>query len=242
MFESLRRPDEPDDDPIECEHPERWRRGQQLPSLPPRPSRWNPINPLEPPPFPWECQLNPALTLLDPVTHTPTIEWSVTHPNEIIFFYTGPNGRSCPMRQPDFLQPATYPFVSHMYLNGLAYASDIDGWWARDYALPWPVTVICREHNEGIVLDDVLHGVHSNFRKNVSQAEFMAWPDEVKTGAMQAYSQRMEQEARIFQRDTASSRWYRRSDYLGLDLYLYGLRPNSNFEGWTLLMGPRPPQ
>ncbi|KAJ8084374.1 hypothetical protein PM082_003143 [Marasmius tenuissimus] len=224
MFESLRRPDQPNDDPFECEHPERWRRGQKLLSLPPRPTRWKPLDPLSQGKFPWECQLNPILTLLDPLTHTPTIEWSVNHPPDTVFFYTGPNGRTSPLRQPDFLQPATFPFVSHMYFNGLAFANDPYGWWARDLPLPWPVIVKNRPGQEGVIVDDIFQCIQQNFEAIISRSEFRAWSEELRAQIQRAYRRRRQQDALLFQKEPSSLQWCRRSDYLGRNVYLYGLR------------------
>ncbi|ESK98233.1 hypothetical protein Moror_280 [Moniliophthora roreri MCA 2997] len=236
MFDSLRIPDAHDPHPTEAFHPERWIRGQRLPSLPPRPTLWAPLTPGRPLPFPWETQLNPVLTLLDTPTRTPTISWNVSVPDaaDLIVFNTGPNGPMCPLQRPDYLQPVTWPFVTHMYLNGVAFASDNEGWWAKDHKIPWPVTVQNREGSEGVLLDDVLHGIQSNFATPVGRRDWDRWSDRVKERAKQAYRIRMQ--------SYPDNQTLTRADWLGADVYFYGLRPSSCMDpGWTLLVGPQPP-
>ncbi|KAK7058351.1 hypothetical protein VNI00_001985 [Paramarasmius palmivorus] len=240
MFDSLRIPDPQDPYPTESFHPERWCRGQRLPSLPPRPSLWTPLTPGQPLPFPWETQLNPALTLLDTPTHTPTLEWNISRPNaaEFIMFNTGPNGNMSLLRKPDYLQPATWPWVTHMYLNGIAFSEEGEGWWTRDCKLPWPVTVQNREGNEGVLLDDLFYAIQINFATPVGRRDWEKWPEAVKERAKQAYRVRLSYP----DEQTEMSRALLRADWLGVDVYLYGLRPSSFMDpGWTLLMGPKPP-
>ena len=94
-------------------HPDHWIPGFVHPSLPPRPSRWIEPKPGEPLPFPWECQLNPFLQHLP--YGPPPLCWNLGKAPSAVMF--GQTEAAIPLSTADKCQPATWPFVTHMYID-----------------------------------------------------------------------------------------------------------------------------
>jgi hypothetical protein len=185
------------------------------------------VNPKEPPPFPWELQLNPLLThsLVSTPEYTP-IYWNLSHPTSLIFFLTD-NGDLQFLLDNDLCQPATYPFVTHMYICAYAFAPN----WNIQYQLPWPVMIQSRD---GIVCEDLFIGIYDNFRQLVKKSEFDKWEMQMQELAMTSHITRPVV-------DVGSDLYMKRVDILGDNVYFRGLAPSMNMEGWVLLLGPEPP-
>ncbi|KAF9065423.1 hypothetical protein BDP27DRAFT_1228952, partial [Rhodocollybia butyracea] len=210
-------------------HPERWIKGQKHPALPPRPTLWDRVDPTKPLPFPWELQLNPFLThsLVSTPEYTP-IYWNVSHPTSLIFFLTD-NGDLQFLFENDLCQPATYPFVTHMYICAFAFAPD----WNVQYRLPWPVMIQSRD---GITCEDFFIGVFDNFRQHVKTSEFIFWKKDAQQATMSYHNSRPPVGG-----VDSDDVFIKRVDILGGNLFFRGLAPSLNKEGWVLLLGPEPP-
>ena len=194
-----------------------WIPGLQHPALPPRPRRWK--NPVVggPQPFPWELQLNPFLQ--HRIYGLAPVCWDVAvEPARVLMGYELlVSERTIPLNDADKAQPATYPFVTHMYINGIA-----------DYPLdrfPWPIMI----HNDhGITCADVFEGIYRDFNLHVSRDEYNSW---------NAF-QRQQTEA-AFQVRGGAERGddVRRYDILGTHRMFRGLEPHPNLEGWMMFLG-----
>ncbi|TFK39206.1 hypothetical protein BDQ12DRAFT_650282 [Crucibulum laeve] len=154
VFETLR-------GPRGTPHPERWIRGIQHPALPPRPSRWEEPRMGEPQAFPWECQLNPFL--VHHLKGPSPLVWDLSKETFRIM-YGGTDVAIC-LSDADKAQPATWPFVTHFYINAIAEDTSPK--------LIWPITV----HNP--------RGV-----KFLLQEEFDSWGSVRRHQVTQAYYQR----------------------------------------------------
>ncbi|KAG6884891.1 hypothetical protein C0993_007400 [Termitomyces sp. T159_Od127] len=195
-------------------HPERWIRGLQHPALPPRPERWKEHPKGVPLPFPWQCQLNPLLQ--HSTFDKPPLDWDIHH---------YPSSRCClgrtgdsiiPISAPDRAQPATYPFVTHMYINSLA-----DDPYPEHF---WPFYVV-NEH--GVTVGDVLETIWKNFQEYISRSEFDSWANLLSRQQTASFSLRMR----------GSRVEARRIDILGTQCVFKGLEPHPNREGWSMFLG-----
>ncbi|KIY67432.1 hypothetical protein CYLTODRAFT_293505 [Cylindrobasidium torrendii FP15055 ss-10] len=205
LFEQLRSPGG-------TPHPERWIPGTRHPALPPRPSRWKRPDPSRPLPFPWELYLNPWLSHSD--SSASRIRWNIgSFPDTIWMNLSSP---VIPLATPDFRQPATYPFVSHLHINGLKVNGQPTKTWYTDIHNP-----------DGIVALDVFWGIYNCFNKVVDIREYNAWEPHVRQEAHQVLQFRL--------RNNFPSRGedvIRRRDYLGWNYLFDGLSVNG--QGWTL--------
>ncbi|KAG5651295.1 hypothetical protein H0H81_009148 [Sphagnurus paluster] len=209
VFQNLK-----DDDNII--RPERWIRGLQHPALPPRPERWVPHRKQNPLPFPWNCQLNPFLQHI--TFGRPHLDWDISAPSAECYMGRTDNKVLIPLSPADKAQPATYPFVTHMYINALA-----DDPYPEHF---WPFYVV-NEH--GVTVKDVLDKVYENFQEYLSVVEFQ-WEG----------SYHRQNAARV----AFEVRWghtrgqqARRLDVLGTHCMFRGLEPHPNREGWTMFVG-----
>lgn len=194
-------------------HPERWIPGLEHPSLPPRPSRWIESKPGEPLPFPWECQLNPFLQHLP--YGPPPLCWNLGKPPSGVMF--GKTEAAIPLNAADKAQPATWPFVTHMYINAIA-----------EDPVPtfrWPFMVF---NPRGITCGDVFETIYQNFQEHVSASEYQSWEDIRQRPASLAFQAR---------NGGIHNDRLRRVDVLGTHHMFRGLAPHPNREGWTMFVG-----
>ncbi|KAK7468673.1 hypothetical protein VKT23_003176 [Stygiomarasmius scandens] len=203
-------------------YPERWIQGQKHPALPPKPKRWKKHRPNHELPFPKECALNPFLSQTPLNPGFTSVYWHIRDPLSSICLNL--QDVVLPLTKADMAQPATCPFLTHMYINGFAFSADE---WRREYKLPWPFMI---ENGDGIVCDDVFHGIFTNFHEFVRNSEYEQWLPETKEWSLKAYATRPKW--------TREDIFMRRSDYLGANTMFRGLAPMSNNEGWVLLLGP----
>ncbi|KAG6872472.1 hypothetical protein C0995_009471 [Termitomyces sp. Mi166 len=193
---------------------QRWIQGLQHPALPQRPERWKEHPKGAPLPFPWQCQLNPLLRHF--MFDKPPLDWDIHHyPSSRC--YLGRTGNSIiPISAPDKAQPATYPFVTHMYIHSLA-----DDSYPEHF---WPFYVI-NEH--GVTVGDVLETIWQNFQQHISRSEFDSWANLIsrqQTASFAVQMRGLRAEAR-------------RIDILGTQCLFKGLEPHPNREGWSMFLG-----
>ena len=194
-------------------HPDHWIPGFVHPSLPPRPSRWIEPKPGEPLPFPWECQLNPFLQHLP--YGPPPLCWNLGKAPSAVMF--GQTEAAIPLSTADKCQPATWPFVTHMYINGLA-----------EDPMPtfrWPIMVY---NPRGITCGDVFETIYQNFQEHVAVSEYQSWEDIRQKPASLAFEAR---------NGAIHNDKLRRVDVLGTHHMFRGLAPHPNREGWTMFVG-----
>ncbi|KAF6750945.1 hypothetical protein DFP72DRAFT_908910 [Ephemerocybe angulata] len=208
-------------------HPERWKHGIEHPSLPPRPTRWAPPDPTKPLPFPWEVQLNPFLEHV--LFGVPCVYWDV---REDVSAAHGDEGCR-PLTPADFAQPASWPFLTHIYINALA--DDM----AERFS--WPLMVI---NPDGIKVRDVLNCVYANFREGVRADEYWGphWTTAKRKEAAKAHGRRTdvtapENEWKALEGYVDPNDRMRRIDYLGQGTLFRGLGPNPDGTGWVLYLG-----
>ncbi|KAL0946663.1 hypothetical protein HGRIS_012853 [Hohenbuehelia grisea] len=197
-----------------------WIRGTQHIALPPRPTRWAEPNPLDPLPFPFECQLNPHLE--HKLFGTPPLIFNIgLHPGVIL--YAGVDV-TLPLLPSDKAQPATYPFLTHMFINAVA-DDPMDNF-------PWPIMVV---QELGIKVADVLNAIYHNFQEHVSRTEYDSWPPARRKQAAAARTSRIAaSNGTVPEDDTV-----RRIDYLG-DLVMFrGLQANPDIStsSWVISVG-----
>ncbi|KAF8986751.1 hypothetical protein BDQ17DRAFT_1259279, partial [Cyathus striatus] len=196
-------------------YPEKWVPGIQHPALPPRPERWTLPKPGEPLPFPWECQVNPLLqhSRFGPAP----LYWNMglAPTNSVLFNRGTRHDTSIPVSNIDKSQPATWPFVTHLYINALAEDATP--------RFPWPSMVT---NLDGIRVGDVLNTIFQNFQQYVKDYEYSGWHSVRREQAYQAY---------VARGNTGEG--LRRVDYLGQMSMFRGLEPNPNGEGWILFVG-----
>ncbi|KAL4264066.1 DUF6699 domain-containing protein [Pleurotus pulmonarius] len=211
MFDSLR--------DVDGDHPERWISGTQHPALPPRPTRWKEPNPQDPLPFPWECQLNP---FLEHRLFGPMSLWFDVREDPSMLCY-GTVDTMIPLSPADRMQPATYPFLTHMFINAIG----------DDPIQPflWPFMV---RNPKGIKCEDVYNAVYENFQEYVSQSEYDDWPQVRQVQCTQSYGARHSSRAN---RESGFVEGIRRVDYLGDNIMFRGLEPNPNIDGWVMCVG-----
>lgn len=202
-------------------HHERWIPGIKHPSLPPRPSRWKDPVPGEPLPFPWEVQINP---FLQHVLWGPSpLNWCLsTHPLGGAYYGRGRGPHSQICAGPDRAQPATWPFLTHMYFNAVA----------GDTAprFPWPFTV---SNPRGIKVGDVLIGIYDTFNVAVTEDEMSSWPTMRRNAAERALKHRCE----LLSQYEPFEDIMRRCDALGGVMYFRGIEPTVDGGGWMVTFG-----
>lgn len=196
---------------------DRWIEGQTHGALPPRPRRWQIPTPGVPLPFPWECQINPFLYHAQ-FGDSP-LAWNVGFRPITILFNTDEQ-LVVPLDEPDTQQPATHPFVTHMYINAVS-----------DDPAPkfrWPIMI---KNINGIKCRDVFQGIYDNFQEFVAIEELQSWGLGRQEQAHAAHNRR-----RVMF-DLSHDCAMRRIDYFGNHTMFRGLEPNPNKEGWVLFMG-----
>ncbi|KAG6865498.1 hypothetical protein C0991_002097 [Blastosporella zonata] len=197
-------------------YPDRWIRGLQHPALPPRPTRWKDPPKDAPLPFPWHCQLNPLLQHF--TFGRPPLDWDICFNPERCFL--GRTGEAnIPASDADKAQPATYPFVTHMYINALG-----DDPYPEHF---WPFYVV-NEH--GVTVGDVLNQIYENFQQYTSIFEYRSWRNLLSR-------QHTTQVAFEMRGGHALDSKARRLDILGTQCQFRGLEPHPNREGWTMFLG-----
>ncbi|KAG6847723.1 hypothetical protein H0H93_006327, partial [Arthromyces matolae] len=195
-------------------HPERWIRGLKHPAIPPRPERWKDHIMGTALPFPWKCQLNPLLQ--HSAFGKPPIDWDIRHRSSRSFI-----GRTgdviLPLSDGDKAQPATYPFVTHMYIHSLG-----------DDPYPeyfWPFYVV-NEH--GVTVGDVLDTIYENFQQHLAFSEYELYKNSFT---------RRQTVTVAFQMRGGDGQQARRVDILGTQCHFRGLEPHPNREGWSMFLG-----
>lgn len=210
--------------PDGTEHPDIWVPGMRHGSVPPRPKRWRIPSPREPQPFPWECQLNPLLE--HAVIGVPPLYWDMgKNPFGIQHgASTDDPPLSLPLTAAERAQPATWPFLTHMYIN--AVADD------PLHAFPWPIMV---ENLGGITCQDVFEYIHDNLQMFISRAEFESWPMTKRLQVKYACQDRM---AARRNSEGEYEQGLRRIDFFGDRVAFRGLGPSPNKDGWVMFVGP----
>ncbi|KAG5642346.1 hypothetical protein DXG03_002970 [Asterophora parasitica] len=198
--------------------PERWIRGLEHPALPPRPKRWVPHRKGDPLPFPWECQLNPFLQHI--AFGRPPLDWDISDPSSNCFMGRTDTPGLIPLSDADKAQPATYPFVTHMYINSMA-----DDPYPDQF---WPFFV---NNENGITVKDVLDAVYMNFQEYLSIVEFVSWEH---SAFHKQNAARIAFEARW---GHLRGQQARRLLIFGTHCMFRGLEPHPNREGWTMFVG-----
>jgi hypothetical protein len=122
-----------------------------------------------------------------------------------------------PLDVPDKCQPATWPLVTHMYINAIA----------EDPlpVFPWPIMVY---NPTGVKCEDVFETIYNNFQAHITQDEFYSWETLRQTPAKLAYEAR---------NGPTRGDQLRRVDYLGTHHMFRGLEPHPNREGWLMFVG-----
>jgi hypothetical protein len=201
---------------------DQWIPGTKHPALPPRPERWKFPKQGEPLPFPWECQLNPFL-----VHHqfgASSLTWDIA--NDLFgILFNNPNEVTIPLDLPDRMQPATWPFVTHMWIN--AVADD------PAPAFSWPIMV---ENPHGVLCEDVFAALYKTLHQYVSPTEVDRWTWIKQEEAHAALLQRVRQQRMNGEEIDEDMR---RVDYFGRHCMFRGLSSNPNKEtpGWVLHIG-----
>lgn len=195
--------------------PDRWIRGLRHPSLPPRPRRWLDHRRGAPLPFPWKCQLNPFLQHI--TFGRPHLDWDISEPSADC--YMGQTDVLIPLMRADKAQPATYPFVTHMYINAIA-----EDPYPEHF---WPFYVV---NENGVTVKDVLDRVYENFQQYLSVVEFQSWDGHYhrQNAARIAFEVRW---------GHTRGQQARRLDILGTHCMFRGLEPHPNREGWMMFVG-----
>jgi hypothetical protein len=117
----------------------------------------------------------------------------------------------------DKCQPATWPFVTHMYINAIA-----------EDPMPtfrWPFMVY---NPRGITCGDVFETIYQNFQEHVTVSEYQSWEDIRQKPASLAFQAR---------NGGIHNDNLRRVDVLGTHHMFRGLAPHPNREGWTMFVG-----
>lgn len=208
-----------DPNDLDIIRPELWVPGVVHRSLPPRPSRWKDPVPGAPLPFPWEVQINPLLQH-HPWGESP-LRWCIIDKPD--YALQGRTQESIACNFPDFAQPATWPFLTHMYFN--AVADDT----APRY--PWPFTVT---NLKGITVGDVLRAIYEEFQIAVDQDERNSWPRVKQLAAERAVVMRctlMSSPHKQFVDEM------RRCDALGCVMSFRGIEPTIDGGGWMISFG-----
>ncbi|KAF8889547.1 hypothetical protein CPB84DRAFT_1785459 [Gymnopilus junonius] len=209
--------------PNHSPHPETWVPGVKHRALPPRPSRWKDPVPNEPLPFPWEVQINPLLqhSLWGPSPLSWCLSDNPLSPTALRYGCT-PFIVDC--EPPDFAQPATYPFLTHMHFNAVA------GDTAPTF--PWPFTVY---NPRGIQNGDILTEIWKTFQVPVTRDEQMSWPPLRQQAAARALKERCQMES--YRRMERFDDVMRRCDALGGIMWFRGIEPTINGGGWMITFG-----
>ncbi|KAH7920076.1 hypothetical protein BV22DRAFT_1040288 [Leucogyrophana mollusca] len=215
--------------PNQSPHPENWPARFPHPALPPRPPEWHTPEPGAQAPFPWETQLNPYLqhryigqTLISfDIGRAPG-------PGGIVF--TAAEPASIPLDRADFAQPATYPFVTHMHIVGVA--DD------PAPAFPWPIMVT---RARGVTCGDVWETIFNNFQQHVTVDEYNAWSARRREMAARAYFKRVRVplDWDVPEEVPGDGDGLRRIDYMGDKMMFRGLEPSPLKDGtWLMFVGP----
>ncbi|EGO29962.1 hypothetical protein SERLADRAFT_458368 [Serpula lacrymans var. lacrymans S7.9] len=212
--------------PHQSPHPENWPARVKHPALPPRPQEWSSPQPGQPLPFPWEVQLNPFLQ------HRYIGKTLITfdigrEPSGII--YTEAEPATIPMDDSDRAQPASWPFLTHMHIIGVA----------DDPApkFPWPIMVY---NARGITCGDVFSAISTNFQQHVTAAEYDSWSGRRREMAARAYHTRVRTSNTFNPHDIpGDDDGLRRIDYMGDKIMFRGLEASPRKDGtWLMFVGP----
>ena len=134
-----------------------------------------------------------------------------------------------PLNPADLAQPATWPFVTHMYVNALS--DDISPKFA------WPFMVI---NPHGIKIRDIINFIHANFMEYVRASEYYSWTVSRRKEAARAHKWRCDPHEHLWKfqsGDMDPNDNMRRVDYLGEKTLFRGLAPNPDGTGWVLYLG-----
>jgi hypothetical protein len=220
VFKSLR-------GPRGSPHPENWVPGLRHPSLPPKPPFWKTPNLYEPSPRPWECRLNPFLE--HKRVGLPLLHFDMRLDERSIMFATL-DSRSIPLLSSNLHQPATYPFVTEMWITAVA---------DDPYPVfPWPVAVY---NKRGVLCKDVFHAIFQNFQRFLTKQEVDKFTSFKSKLVEEAFNQR--REAGLMGRVWDDQDGLRRIDYFADKVMFRGLEPSMNRGGsWILFLGPPAPE
>lgn len=128
-----------------------------------------------------------------------------------------------PIGPADLVQPATYPFLSYMWINAVMVGNNLA-------ALRWPIMI----HNpEGITVKDVFQSLHSSLHQPVYPPEFRRWNWMHREMAEHAVDLRRANP----NADPDNDLHLRRGDYFGPHNMFRGLAPSHTNDGWVLFIG-----
>ncbi|KAF9218688.1 hypothetical protein BS17DRAFT_790881 [Gyrodon lividus] len=213
--------------PNNSPHPENWPARLQHPALPLRPQEWSTPQPGALMPFPHEAQLNPYLQHRYMGPHPICFDIG-RHPSGIV--YDTHESATIPLDPADFAQPATYPFVTHMHIVGIA-----------DDPLPnfpWPIMV---RNMQGITCADVFQAISSNFQEHVTTDEYNSWTGRRRELTARAYHRRVRIPLDWTRPDEVPgpNDGLRRIDYMGDKVMFRGLEASPLKDGtWLMFVGP----
>ncbi|KIJ59980.1 hypothetical protein HYDPIDRAFT_99725 [Hydnomerulius pinastri MD-312] len=208
-------------------HPENWPARFEHPALPPRPLEWSTPRPGASIPFPSDVQLNPYLQHRYIGPHPICFDIGRV-PGGIV--YNTHETTAIPLDPADFAQPATYPFVTHMHIVGVA----------DDPApgFPWPIMV---RNEQGITCADVFQTIASNFQQYVTTDEYNSWSGRRRDLAARAYHRRIRTPLDWNQPEDVPGPYdgLRRIDYMGDKVMFRGLEASPLKDGtWLMFVGP----
>lgn len=201
--------------------PKRFKPGSKHRALPPRPLRWKKPLPGVPLPFPWEVQVNPLLQHV--LWGPPPISWCLSNNPLQTGIRYGRTYQPVYCGHQDLAQPATYPFLTHMYVNAVAGDSAP--------TFPWP---FCIQNPTGIKVGDLLSQIYSAFQEPVLRDEYMSWPMQRQEAATRANEDRRVISSIYGQ---SSTDVMRRCDALGGIMWFRGIEATVNGGGWMITFG-----
>lgn len=148
--------------------------------------------------------------------------------NSILFASTDTRWR--PVLSSNLNQPATYPFVTEMYITAVG-----DDPYAE---FPWPLAVY---NPKGVLCKDVFHAVFQNFQRFLKREEVDKFIKFKTKLVEEAFNQR--REGGLMGRVWDDQDGLRRIDYFADKVMFRGLEPSPNRGGsWTMFLGPPGPE
>jgi len=142
--------------------------------------------------------------------------------NPVRLSYHGRATNDIPINETDLSQPATYPFLTHMYFNAVA----------GDSAprFPWPFTVV---NERGIKVQDVLCEVWRTFNQPVPEDESSSWLPLRQSMSRWSFEKRCQ----ILSQPRPFTDVLRRCDSFGAIMFFRGIEPTVDGGGWMITFG-----
>jgi hypothetical protein len=143
------------------------------------------------------------------------------------------DSRIIPLMGMNLNQPATYPFVTEMWIT--AVADD------PFPVFPWPVAVY---NKRGVLCRDVFHALYQNFQRFLTKQEVNKFPKFKAKLVEEAFKQRMATRQGMLDKENDDHQdGLRRIDYFADKVMFRGLEPSMDRGGsWILFLGPHGPE